>query len=320
MNKMDKQIHIAFCVNDSYAPYIAVTLKSLTYNNERLNIIVHILTDGISDKNVEKMQKAAPSVQLKIHVVGDTKLRGLKDNWSIYAWYRILLPEILPDIDRILYFDADVIVDDSIAPLFEIDMTNFAVAGAIDIQGFNENLYKRLNYSSSDQYICTGVLLMNLDCWRNKNITFKIIEWAKENEQNIRFPDQDAINVICHDTKIILPMKYGILDAYFHYDCFRTDEYRNQLLEALDNPVIIHYAGQAPWIYERMYHQFQSRWDYYNNMLDCPVIKKHYTVNPTSLKEKIRYLLDYLHIWRLKKWYASETISDEELRKRIINK
>lgn len=155
---MNKLIHIAFGINDRYAPYVAVTLKSFVHNNNNLNLVAHILTDGISKKNIETMQKAAPSVKLEIHIVDDTKLRELKDNWSIYAWYRILLPDILPEVDRILYLDADVIIDGSITPLFELDMTGIAVAGAIDIQGFNEGLYKRLNYNPSDKYICTGVL------------------------------------------------------------------------------------------------------------------------------------------------------------------
>lgn len=316
---MNKLIHIAFGINDRYAPYVAVTLKSLVHNNNNLNLVAHILTDGISKKNIETMQKAAPSVKLEIHIVNDTKLRELKDNWSIYTWYRILLPDILPEVDRILYLDADVIIDGSITPLFELDMTGIAVAGAIDIQRFNEGLYKRLNYNPSDKYICTGVLLINLDYWRGKGLTSKVIEWAKMNDLIIIFPDQDAINVVCHDNKIILPMKYGVLDAYFHYDCFLTDEYRPQLLDALDYPVIIHYAGQAPWIYERMYHQFQNRWDYYNSLLDVPVPKRHYKAGKMTFKKRIRFLLDYLHIWHLEKWYMSENVTTEELRRRILN-
>lgn len=319
LDRMTKLIHLAFCINDRYAPYVAVTLKSLVRNNKHWDMVVHVLTGGISRKNMEVMQKAALSVKLEIHIVDDTKLRRLKDNWSIYAWYRILLPDILPEVDRILYLDADVIIDGPIAPLFELDMTGVAVAGAIDIQAFNEGLYKRLNYNPSDKYVCTGVLLMNLDYWRKNDLTSKVIEWAKMNDSIIIFPDQDAINAVCHDTKIILPMKYGVLDVYFHYDCFRTDEYRPQLLEALDHPVIIHYAGQAPWIYERMYHQFQSRWDYYNGLLDVPVSKKHYKAGKMTFREKVRHLLDYLHIWRLEKWYMSETVTDEELRRRILN-
>lgn len=314
-----KHKHIAFGINDRYAKYVAVTLKSLVYNNSDLDIIVHILTDGISPKNIEFMQNAAPSVKLEIHVVDDTKLRELKDNWSIYSWYRILLPDILPEVDRVLYLDADVIIDSSIAQLFELDMKEVAIAGVIDIQGFNENLYKRLNYNRSEKYICAGVLLMNLDYWRENALQSKMIEWAKTNEPSIIFPDQDAINVVCHNSKKILPMKYGVLDVYFHNDCFRTNEYRDQLLDALDYPVIIHYAGQAPWIYERMYHQFQNRWDYYNNLLDVPVSKMHYEAGKMTLKEKIRFYLDYLHIWHLKKWYMSENVTTEQLRQRIMD-
>ena len=45
-------MNIAFCINDTYAPYVAVTLKSLVENNSSNALNVYILTDGISDKNI----------------------------------------------------------------------------------------------------------------------------------------------------------------------------------------------------------------------------------------------------------------------------
>ena len=44
-------MNIAFCINDAYAPYVAVTLKSIVENNSSIALNVYILTDGISDKN-----------------------------------------------------------------------------------------------------------------------------------------------------------------------------------------------------------------------------------------------------------------------------
>ena len=37
-------------------------------------------------------------------------------------WYRVFLPELLPDIDRILYLDADTVALESLAPLWETEL------------------------------------------------------------------------------------------------------------------------------------------------------------------------------------------------------
>lgn len=68
-----------------------------------------------------------------------------------------------------------------------------------------------------------------------------------------------------------------------------------------------------------MYHQFQNRWDYYNSLLDVPVSQRHDKAGKMTFKERIRFLLDYLHIWHLEKWYMSENVTTEELRRRILN-
>ena len=312
---MDK--HIAFCINDGYAQYVSVVLKSLSVNNSKDEFKIHILTDHLSNASIKSLEDQCGNNTLQIHVVDDTKLKNLKDTWSVYTWYRILLPEILPDVDKILYLDTDVLVTDSIADFYELDMADKGVAGVIDVQAFNPKLKERLGVDAYGQYICAGVLMMNLDYWRIHNIADKIIKWALINDKKIEFPDQDAINAVCVDSKIVLPMKYGVLDAHFHIGWRYSEEMRRQALEALDNPVIVHYAGQAPWIYERMYNQFQHLWDEYNSMLENPVKKIHYQERNTSLKLRVRRFLDKIHVWSLPKWYASENLTDEELRDRI---
>lgn len=306
--------HIAFCINDGYARYVSVVLKSLSVNNREDRFCIHILTDYLSDASIKTLQDQCGNNELQIHVVDDTKLKRLKDTWSVYTWYRILLPEILPDVDKVLYLDAETLITSSIAEFFELDMADKAVAGVIDVQAFNPELKVRIGVDANGHYICAGVLMMNLDYWRTHDIADKIIKWAVVNDKKIEFPDQDAINAVCVDSKIVLPMKYGVLDAHFHIGWRYSEEMRRQALEALDHPVIVHYAGQAPWIYERMYHQFQHLWDEYNSMLEIPVEKIHFEERNNSLKLRVRRFLDRIHIWRLPRWYASPDMTYDELR------
>ena len=268
-------MHVAFCVNDGYAEYIMVTIKGLLENNSN-PIVIHVLSDYISEKNVARLKDLVgsyPSAELNVVIVDDSKLRGLKDTWTIYTWYRVLLPEILESgVHRVLYLDADVLVAGNIQDLFCLDMTNKAIAGTIDFQSKDAVTYKRCGYEQEKEYVCAGIMLMNLDYWREHDIANKVIRWGRENNDRIQFPDQDSINYICRNAKILLPLKYDIVDGFFHDDYY-YQHYPRELRECVDAPVIIHYAGQAPWVVELSNHLLQDEWEKYNRELKEPVNK-----------------------------------------------
>lgn len=268
-------MHIAFCVNDAYAEYIMVTIKGLLENNNN-PIVIHVLSDYISERNVGRLKELVglySYAKLDVVIVDDSKLRGLKDTWTIYTWYRVLLPEILSvDVHRVLYLDADVLVTGNIGELFQFDMTDKAIAGTIDFQSKDISTYQRCGYEPEKEYVCAGVMLMNLDYWREHDIANQVVRWGRDNNDRIQFPDQDSINYICRDAKILLPLKYDIVDGFFHDDYFYKN-YPQELRECVESPVIIHYAGQAPWVVELSNHLLQDEWEKYNGGLEKPVNK-----------------------------------------------
>ena len=281
-----RPIHIAFCVNDGYALYIMVTIKGLLENNPG-PIVIHVLSDCISARNVCRLKdlvRSYPFAELHVVIVDDSKLRRLKNTWTIYTWYRVLLPEILDkDVHRVLYLDADVLVAGDIRELFSLDMTGKAIAGTIDFQSKDISTYLRCGYEPEKGYVCAGVLLMNLDYWREHNIADRVVRWGKDNNDRIRFPDQDSINFICRDAKILLPLKYDIVDGFFHHDYY-YESFPQELRECVESPVIIHYAGQAPWVVELSNHLLQDEWDKYNKELERPVRKRYQSKGLLKIK------------------------------------
>ena len=283
--------HIAFCVDDTYAKYIAVTIKSIVENfqNNKERMCIHILTDYISIKNIQRLNEIVSDYErlsLHIHKVDDSPLRGLRtNNWTIYAWYRLLLPNILPvEIKRVLYLDADTLVTADLSELFDIDMTNKSIAAVVEDNTFVQKHYERLRYESSKHYICTGVLLMNLDYWRENCLTDKMIEWAYKYSKKLKFPDQDTINYICQDTKILLPLRYGILQWFFTNDKFYEMPFREQLKDCIERPAIIHYAFCAPWYKDTATHMMYGHWMRYNLMLRHPVQQRYKAKGLLKLK------------------------------------
>lgn len=296
-------MHVAFCVNDGYAQYIMVTIKGLLENNSN-PIVIHVLSDYISERNVAQLKdlvSSYPFAELKVVIVDDSKLRGLKDTWTIYTWYRVLLPEILDkDVHRVLYLDADVLVAGNIGELFRLDMTDKAIAGTIDFQSKDISTYKRCGYEPEKEYVCAGVMLMNLDYWREHDIANQVVRWGRDNNDRIQFPDQDSINYICRNAKILLPLKYDIVDGFFHDDYY-YQHYPRELRECVESPVIIHYAGQAPWVVELSNHLLQDEWEKYNRALKKPVKKVYQSKGFLKIKVILYRLFHFNTIRRLER-------------------
>ena len=287
-------LHFAFCVNDGYVPYICVTINSIIVNNKDYPVTVHVLSDYISPKGMRLLNEVVSkgNANLQVHIVDDTILKGLKDTWSIYTWYRVLLPKVLSeDVHRVLYLDADTLVTADVSDLFKMDMTEKAIAGSIDILSFDSETFERCKYEPEKKYLCAGVMLMNLDYWRENELTKKIVEWGKENDARIKFPDQDTINYICRNNKIILPMRYGILGVYFVDKVFYEQLYLNDLKECISSPAIIHYAGENPWKIELSNHLYQKEWEKYNSMLRHPAKREYITKGWNFVKMKIWQML-----------------------------
>lgn len=275
-----KPLHFALCVNDGYVPYACVTIKSIIENHKNKEVTIHLLSDFISDNMRKRLSEVVDNnyTTLLIHMVKDESLRGLKNSWSIYAWYRIFLPQLLPDtIHRVLYLDADTIVTGDLNNLFTINMENKAIAGCLDPESFNIDTFERCGYDYSKKYICSGVLLMNLDYWREHNLTNNIIQWGSLNNDRIKFPDQDTINYLCRDTKIILPLQYGIIGCFFQQSQYYQQTFIEELRNAIKSPKIVHYAGQTPWKIEIANHLMQKEWIKYNKMLKHPAKRFYIT-------------------------------------------
>ena len=80
--------------------------------------------------------------------------------------------------------------------------------------------------------------------------------------------DQDVINVLLKDDKVILPTRYNFQTAIFmkrnwtEYD----DLHKNYLMSENNEVVIIHYSSQPkPWNFRYFGAPYYKVWDYYRS-------------------------------------------------------
>lgn len=254
-------IEIALCTDNNYAMPAGVMIYSVCKHTEDVSFNV-IVPGNFSDGNLQKLKHIAGSFGNRIQFI--TIPEGLADGFpvgldnqpahiSIAAYYRLFLGKLLPEtINKVIYLDCDLICLSDLKELWDIELGDSAVAAVNDIPRPWQNPQERLEYDESFPYFNSGVLLVNLEYWREKNVISDFMSFLKEADADqIQFHDQDVLNYVFHETVWMLPPKFNATDIFFHKEFLEeafpysdTDVY-----EARYNPIIVHFTYKnKPWI------------------------------------------------------------------------
>jgi len=234
--------------------------------------------------------------------VADDRVKNLALNgWGKYAWYRLFLPELLSEhVDRILYLDVDTIICGDITELYNMDLTDCSLAGCMDYMGFYDGIYQRVGYQRKFGYVCSGVILFNLDYFRKHNLSKQIIDFSLKYPERINFPDQDAINAVCHESMKLLPLKYDMTAPFFTDKTFISKN-KEEVEDMLHDPRIIHYAGCNPWKYESEKHYYYDEfWKYASKV--GGIRRKRMITGTAWVKHKVKVMLGILGLENYKKF------------------
>ena len=234
---MINNINVCLSCDDNYSKYAGVVIASILANaadNDYLSIFV--LDGGISD--IRKQQilslKSIKGCDINFVPINEQDFDDYKSVCThkyitIPAYYRLKLSSLLPDIDKIIYFDCDIVVNSSLEELFNISMNNSPIAGVRDI---NKRMLKK-----NPNYVNSGMLLFNLDLIRKENVEEQFLNYAKENYETIKLGDQEIINEVCKGKIKIIDASWNVQSSNFT----NRSSYTN-------NPKVVHFvAKNKPW-------------------------------------------------------------------------
>lgn len=202
------KIPVFFAVDDGYCPFLAVAIQSLIDNSSQENTyLIKVLNTDISEGNKKKILKYEREnvdiefVDLNYYIQKVKDKLYTRDYYSKTTYFRLFLPNLYPQYDKVLYLDSDIVILDDIAKLYNIDMgDNLVAAAPDDVIQFNEVFQtyaeKVVGVASYKNYFNAGILLMNLDQMRK----FKFQEKFIYSLDRITFAvaqDQDYLNRLC---------------------------------------------------------------------------------------------------------------------------
>ncbi|HFR3671720.1 TPA: glycosyltransferase [Streptococcus suis] len=193
---------IAFSVNNRYAQYLGATILSILAHHPKEEVRVHILYKEIAQSILQDLGNLAqqtPNLELHFHLLEDQQFSAIPirtEQFPIESFSRFLLPELLADLDRILYLDVDILVHGNLMELFQTDLEEYELGAIVeaDIFKYYQWYLDSLGFGPNDAYFSSGVLLMDLDKMRQNGTTNQLIAIALEKARDYKFPDQDILN------------------------------------------------------------------------------------------------------------------------------
>ncbi len=273
-------MNIFYQFNEKYAPYAGTSITSLFAHHRDSDVLVYILGEGLSDHSKERFQMLATEYGKQIRILSTEAVIEKVKTWGIPAYrgaysanLRLFIPYFLDDsVDRILYLDADTIVNGSLGEFYGTDLAGKAIGMIQDSLG---RAYKQnhLGFAEEEPYYNSGVILFDLKQWRAEAFSEKIIEHVASREWNYTSPDQDLLNVVCKESIYSLPAKYNfqpvhaVFDnrTYFHsYGSvgYFTNEELNESREDVRIYHSLRFVGEFPWD-ESSVHPYTNMFEHY---------------------------------------------------------
>ena len=246
----DREVHIAITTDENYLQHAGVMLASLFANARERRFVVHCVTSSAGTPDWAKLEGMVfrAGHQLRVLTPDDVSLRNLKisDHATTAVYYRLLLPELMdPAVSRVLYLDCDMVVKGDVTELWNADVDGCALAAVRD-PFFTA--YEKLGIPPGRGYFNSGVMLINLDHWREHGHAARVVAYIRDNPEKITAWDQDGLNAVLHSQWLELHPRWNVQTILFEHEGRNLPVPREVLLECLATPAVIHYTAKfKPW-------------------------------------------------------------------------
>lgn len=255
-----ERIDIVACLDSGFVMPTGVMICSVCENNPDTEIVFHLVADeSVTEKDKEDLSgtvaaytgKEVAFYDIEAQRVDNFGEKGEKTHritWATY--YRLFIAEILPNsIHKVLYLDGDTIVRHSLLSLWQHDLSGVPLAAILDSSAHDRSYYERLEYPYSYGYFNSGVMLINLDFWREHAVTKLFEDSINQIKTRLTYHDQDILNLAFYDNKKLINLKYNFTSGYLRTGVKLHELINNKdFYEAVSNPAIIHYTGGKPWV------------------------------------------------------------------------
>lgn len=287
--------NVAVCIvcSNEYSKFAGVTIASIIENaSEKYRYDIVVFSSDISEINRFKiLAEVSDRSNIKIRFFNissfvDGKHFYTWGGFNKYTYFRLLIPDVFVNYEKVLYLDSDIIVNHDIGELYDTNIDGYLLAAAIDthVIGSLQNTEKRqqqfdyymnvIGVKDLKSYYQCGVSLYNISVFRK---TFSDGWLMKEAQsQRLLWMDQDFINIVAKGKIKTLDNRWNVMVINDWKDPDEQHlwlDLKEGYYSARANPYIIHFVGRSiPCFlpdsdFSRIYWQYAKCSSFYEDII-----------------------------------------------------
>lgn len=268
-----RKVPFLFTIDEKLVLQACVCISSLMRHSSQDDFydifILHSDTVDLSDTPIALLPETYPNCNITFRKVsgeflGAYEVRGIPET----CYYRLLSPELIPEYDKIIYSDVDVVFREDISRFYELDLGDNCFAGTDNCTALRpdaqKGLKERLGLDWHNGYYYSGNLVINLKLIREEGICKTFRELGK---RNFFQQDMDIINIACNGRFLSLGPVFCLSSWLYELAVTRREEmdaiYGHKELDYALKYGIVHYNGAKPW--NGWCHHYDIWWEAYRN-------------------------------------------------------
>ena len=269
-------IPVVFCFDKRIVLGASVAIKSLidcAKDDTSYDIrIFHSDIEVNDQKNITLLANGTRH-NIAFHYINPDIFKGAPHNnksWTELVYYRLLIPEILKEYDKVIYSDVDVLFKGDLSYIYNIDLAGYEMA-AVPVEINNKDTMICHTYfpeNTNDKIYISSFIIFNSKLMREEKTVDKFFDVIRKVNKRLRFYDLDTMNIAINKF-LPISFKYGTFQSIMYNNNIKNaSEYEflkgvysdEELEEAKENTVMIHYAGKMgkPWRMKMPYKDYQE--------------------------------------------------------------
>lgn len=256
----NKTVPIVFSVNETYIYYCYLAIYSLIkHANTERKYDIRVLETDLSAGSKAMLEKlSCPNISIKCmnikKLAAGADLRGISF-LSAETYYRLFIPLLMPEYDKVLYLDSDILICRDVANLYDIELNGYVAAFVKDAETvWLESHAKELAGLDYKKCFNAGVFLLDCRKFEDEKIREKALELLHtdyERERRIYvYADQDLLQITLHGKVLFVDDRWNFQFQYLWRKEVLYQKCRERYEKTYQDPWIIHYAGdRKPWVY-----------------------------------------------------------------------
>lgn len=208
---MSRPVVLCTACNHTYAlggcVAVCSALLSLKAEAREAGAVVYVLDGGLKPDDWSRFERSVAACGASHRLVRllpkMAAFAGLPQDWgsSVMTYARLALPELVEE-DRLLYIDADMVVQRDLSPFMDLDLEGCIVAASRDVVteriGAEHLPVEKYALDPEAPYFQAGFLVIDLPAWKRHSVSGEVLRYLRENPGYAKYWDQSALNVVLH--------------------------------------------------------------------------------------------------------------------------